>query len=205
MKLVYSGLLLLAAVSTCVAQSNTVSNQATPSLNPNPTAGIAGEEAMSRAANVAVAPANKEPGKMMDRMNQANCPVVLTSAGLTPYMMLLRTSGDAANNGGLDLELRNASGKEVRAMKVSAELFVKKSIYDLDSQRVQLHLTANGTVNMDKTLAQFLHLSLPQQILPTMVEKLTVEEVTFADGSIWTPATDSYCGLVPSPMVPMAR
>jgi hypothetical protein len=58
---------------------------------------------------------------------------------------------------------------------------------------------------MDKTFAQSLHLSLPQQILPTMVEKLTVEEVTFADGSIWTPATDSYCGLAPTPMVPTGR
>ncbi|MGA7314090.1 MAG: hypothetical protein WBX22_08970 [Silvibacterium sp.] len=90
-------------------------------------------------------------------------------------------------------------------MKISAEIFAKKNIYDLDSQRVHLILTANGTVSMDKTFAQFLHLTLPQQILPTMVERLTVEEVTFADGSIWTSATDSYCGLAPSPMVPTAR
>jgi hypothetical protein len=108
MKPFCSALLLFATVSTCVAQSNSISPQATPSLNPNLKVGIVGNEATSRAAvDVAPAAPNEELGKTTDRI-KGNCPVVLTSAGLTPYLMLLRTSGDAANNGGLDLEFRNA-------------------------------------------------------------------------------------------------
>ena len=69
MKLVYSALLLLAAVSTCVAQSNSVSPQATPSLNPNLKVGIVGDEATSRAAvDVAPAAPNEELGKTTDRI-----------------------------------------------------------------------------------------------------------------------------------------
>lgn len=206
MKLFYSVILLLVAVSVCVAQSNTASPQARPSPNLNPKVGIVDDKAMSRAAaDVAAAAMVGESQKMMDRINQADCPVVLTSAMLTPYLMLLHTSGDAANNGGLDLEFRNASGKGIRSMEFSAEILVKKSIYDLNSLRVHLHLTADGTASMDKAFAQFRHLSLPQQIHPTMVERITVEQVTFADGSIWTSRTDSYCGFAPSQTLPVAR
>ncbi|MGA7312609.1 MAG: hypothetical protein WBX22_01440, partial [Silvibacterium sp.] len=147
MKLFYSVLLLLAAVPTCVAQSNSASPQATPSLDPNPKMGIVDDESIRVAADFAAAAATKESQKTMDRINQADCPVVLASAGLTPYLMLLHTSGETANNGGLDLEFRNASGKEIRSMEFSAEILVKKSIYDLDSLRIHLHLTAYGTAS----------------------------------------------------------
>jgi hypothetical protein len=206
MKLFYSVLLLLAAVPICVAQGTSASLQATPSLDPNPKMGIVNDEAMSRAvADFAAAAATRESQKTMDRINQADCPVVLTSAGLTPYLMLLHTSGETANNGGLDLEFRNASGKEIRSMEFSAEILVKKSIYDLDPLRIHLHLTAYGTASIDKAFAQFRHLSLPQQIHPSMVERLTLEQVTFVDGSIWTSRNDSYCGFAPSQTLPVAR
>ena len=197
-------LLIVAAACTCGAQTIVQFQSPASSPNQNPNVGIVDDQALSRAATaVAAVAATKELQKMMDRLNQANCPVVLTSAGLTPYLMLLRT--DSANNGGLDLEFHNASGKEIRSMEFSVEILVKESIYDLNSLRVHLHLTAYGTTGVDNAFAQLRHLSLPEQIHPTMVERVTLEEVNFADGSTWTSRNDSYCGFAPNQMLPVTR
>jgi hypothetical protein len=141
----------------------------------------------------------------MDRVNQASCPVVLTGAGLTPYLMLLNTSGDPSGNS-LDLEFRNASGKEIRSMEISARILVKRSIYDLDYlPAIRLYLTAYGTKSVDATFAQVRRLSLPEDIHPTLVEGITLEQVIFADSTTWTSGGNQYCGFSPSQMLQVAR
>ncbi len=135
----------------------------------------------------------------------ANCPVVLTSAWLAPRMQLLR-SEDATSGNALDLEFSNASGKEIRSMDLSATVLVKKSIYDLGYlPPMQLHLTAYGIRNIDSAFSELRRLSLPDQIHPAMVDRIRLEQVTFSDGSAWTPTTDQYCGLAPDPMRSIAR
>jgi hypothetical protein len=142
---------------------------------------------------------------MLDRVNQASCPVVLTSAGLTPHLMLVDTPRDSAANG-LDLEFRNTSGKEIRLMQFSAKILVKKSKYDLDYlPPIRVYLTAEGTRTVDATFAQLRHLSLPGDIHPTLVQGITLEQVTFEDGSVWTPVGNQYCGLKPDPMLSIVR
>jgi hypothetical protein len=201
-----SALLLLAAAPTCMAQSLAISPQAAASTGPNPQIGIVDSEAVSRAATAfAEAAANKELQKVMDHANQANCPVVLTSAWMTPHLMLL-TAAHEPTGSGIDLEFNNVSGKEIRLMEFSAKLLVKKSVYDLGYlPPIYLHLTAYGTGSLDQTFAQVRHLPLPDGIHAGLLQGVTLEQVTFDDGSIWTPVKDNYCGFSPSQSLPVAR
>ncbi len=201
-----SALLLFAAASTGMAQSLAISPQAAASTGPNPQVGIVDSEAVSRAATgFAEAAANKELQKVMDHVNQANCPVVLTSAWMTPHLMLLNTDHEPTGNG-IDLEFNNVSGKEIRLMEFSAQLLVKKSIYDLGYlPPINLHLTADGTRSLDQTFAQLRHLPLPDGIHAGLLQAVTLEQVTFSDGSVWTPTNNDHCAIGPNQMLPVAR
>ena len=199
-------LILVAGASMCIAQSKAGSLQTAPAAVQNPQVGIVDDQAISRAAAaLAESAAKKELQKTMDRVNQAKCPVVLTSASLTPHLMLLKTSADSPGNG-VDLEFRNTSGKEIRLMEFSARILVKRSIYDLDYQpAIHLYLTAYGTQSVDATFAQLRHLPLPEGIHAGLVEGVTLEQVAFEDGSVWTPTNNDYYGISPNQMLPVAR
>ena len=142
---------------------------------------------------------------ILDRTADANCPVVLTGVWLAPRLQLLK-SGDASDGNGIDLEFRNASGKEIRSMELSATVLVKKSIYDLGYlPPVHISLTAYGTRNIDSAFDELRRLTLPTQMHPALVDGVRLEQVTFDDGSVWSPKTNQYCGLQPDPMRSIAR
>lgn len=194
-----SALIVLGAFAcVSVAQSNQV-----PSSSQNLTVD---DQSLSRAAaGVAASASAKALQKMMDRISHARCPVVLTSAWLTPRIQLLK-SGDDPDGNGIDLEFRNASGKGIYSMELSATILVKKSIYDLGYlPPVHLHLTAYGTRNIDSAFDELRRLSLPDQMHPAVVDGVRLEQVTFEDGSVWSPANDQYCGLKPDQMRSIAR
>ena len=194
-----SALLLLGA-SMCMAQAVTPPQAATSSPQRNPNSETAYEvlPIPSPAVQAAIA-------RDMERAMQANCPVVLTSAWLAPRLQLLK-SGEDADGNGIDLEFRNASGKEIRSMELSATILVKKSIYDLGYlPPLHLSLTADGTRNIDSAFAELRRLSLPTEMHPALVDSVRVEQVTFADGSVWSPKGNQFCGLMPDPMRSIAR
>jgi hypothetical protein len=189
-------LALFAAASMCVAQST-----AAPPAVPGQGSTMSAQEDQRLQAAIAATKAKLEAQIqiMTDRMNQVGCPVTLTSAQLTPYLMLLRASnGSSATEGGLDLQFRNTSGKQIQSMEFQAEFLAKKSMYDLKAVKVDLHLTASGTSSLDKTLDHLRHLPLPQRTNPVVLNSITLEQVTFADGSLWFPAQDNRCGYSPS-------
>jgi len=197
-------LVLVALTSTCVAQK--IAARPIPSSDQNAQVGIVDDQALSRAAAaVGAAATQEELHRMMERLSQANCPVVLTSAWIKPYLMLLKT-GDDSRGGSIDLEFRNTSGKEIRSMELSAQILVKKSVYDLGYlPPIYVQLTAYGTSSLDKTSAQLRHLTLPDGIHAALVRGVTLEQVTFSDGSVWTPANNEYCGVGPNQSLPVAR
>jgi len=202
-----SALLLLAAsASACVAQNTPTIEKAAGTQDQGSSVGVVDDQAISRAANALAETAQqKELQKTMRLLSHGNCPVLLTSAWMTPHLMLLTTTGES-NGNGIDLEFNNVSGKEIRSMEFSARILVKKSIYDLGYiPAIQLYLTANGVRNLDKTFAQLRHLQLPENIQGGLVESVTLEQVNFADGSIWTPTGSDYCGVGPNQMLPVAR
>jgi hypothetical protein len=194
-----SALLLLGA-AMCMAQAVTPRQSAVPSPQQSPAA--TEYEALpipSPAVQAAIA-------RDMERAAQANCPVVLTSAWLAPRLQLLKSADASADGNGLDLEFRNASGKAIRSMELSATILIKKSIYDLGYlPPVHLQLTAFGTRNIDSAVDELRRLTLPSEMHPALVDSVRLEQVTFADGSVWSPKTDQYCGLTPDPMRSIAR
>ena len=199
-------LILLAAASTCVAQS-TAQPFAIPSLPQlSPDSG----SAMPAQQSVPILPQISEEDlghKMRQMLNQVDgsCPVVLTSASLSPYLLLLRSGGNDGRQGGLDLEFRNTSGKSIYSMDFSVEILAKKSKYDLAATRISLDLTVYGARSADETFAQLRHLSLPQAMHPSTVESVTVRQVFYEDGTVWTAREGSFCGLGPNRMMAIAR
>ena len=197
-----SALLLLGAfASACAAQAPSTQT-APPRLLPD----VIDDQVLSQAsAAMGVLARSRQAKAMIDQINQANCPVVLTSAWLAPRLQLL-TSGDTSGGNGIDLEFRNTSGKEIRSIELSATILVKKSIYDLGYlPPVHLDLTANGTRNIDSAFADLRRLSLPSQMHPAVVDGLRVEQVAFEDGSVWSPSTNQFCGLKPDSMRSIGR
>lgn len=195
-----SALLLLAGASMCAAQSRPVPPSQTPNV------AIVDDQAIGHAeAAMAAAASIDQLQKMVDRVNQANCPVVLTSAWLTPHLMLLNSPSSSSGNG-VDLEFRNASGKAIRSMELSATILVKKSKYDLGYlPPVKVRLSASGIQTIDSAFAQLRRLSLPSEMHPALVQGVTLDQVTFEDGSVWSPRNDQYCGLKPDGMRSIGR
>jgi hypothetical protein len=138
--------------------------------------------------------------------SQEGCPVVLTSTNLSPYMMLLRAGGgngtyDPVAQGGVDLEFRNASGKEIRSMQLQAEFLAKKSIYDLQTEKITMLLTVYGTGDADATVEHSRHLALQSSNHPVALNRVTLKQVVFDDGSMWAARQDNACGTAPNSLL----
>lgn len=159
--------------------------------------------ALQKASQETVQRNLQEYSDQMAGGRQSGCPVVLTGAGLTPYILRLTSATDATGEvGGVDLEFRNASGKAIRSIEFLAEIRIKRSILDLDylpqPVEVRLQVMTTGTIVVDENFSQLRHLALPKMRYPTLLSSVSPEQVTFADGSVWVPKTDDACGFSPS-------
>jgi len=117
---------------------------------------------------------------------QIGCPLYLESAFASSAAGLLPIDARVHGGGMLSLHFRNQSGKAIRSAAVTAHLRVKTNIYDLDAHALDLRLTVSGTSRVDKALSQAESLTLPQNIYPFGVARVTLDQVTFEDGSVWT-------------------
>jgi hypothetical protein len=133
------------------------------------------------------------------------CPITLTSATLTPRLALLHASSAADSMPSIDLAFQNTSGKSIRSMNLGAELWVKKSVYDLKAERFELRLTASAAVGSDAAFNYLRHLHLPQSPSPSGIARIDLEQVTFADGSLWTAQKASGCGIGPDQALLLVR
>lgn len=173
MKLLVSALLL--AVST----AGFAQNQAVPRSLPSPP------------GQLVERPAVRVPGPA----KAGACPLQLTAASLAPEATILPVSQWSQGDGGLNLHFRNNSGREIRSASVTAELRVKTSLYALDAKTVALHLTFSGSDNIDKALDQLAHLPLPKDVYSYGVARVTLDQVIFADGGLWTPRAGESCSV----------
>lgn len=191
---------LFLAASAALAQSDTKSPQTTKPAAPAanaPKITVGPGDMTLTLENLSQEDAQTKLQGMLNRVYQVGCPVQLTSAQLTPYLMLLQSSTDTPpSQGGVDLQFRNASGKKIRSMEFDVEFLARKSIYDLKTAKIDLHLTANGTRSLDDTFDHLRHLSLPQRTYPVTLNTITLQQVTFDDGSVWMPSKENnnYCG-----------
>jgi len=170
--------LLLAASATALSQN--------PAAHPN-----------SQTAQRATGPGFSENDLVAHAVslaNQAGCPLFLQSASVASAASFLPVDARANSGGTLSLRFRNASGKAIRSASITAHLRVKTNVYDLDAHPLDLRLTVSGTTDIDKTLDQFQRMVLPKNLYLFGVAQVSLEAVSFADGSSWTaPSAHNAC------------
>jgi hypothetical protein len=178
MKLSVFALLFVAATSTSFAQAG--QQTLSPNTGSQPDVQILQPKGSARA--------------LPDHASQAGCPVMLTSASLASKAHTQLTSGGMATDsdtGGIDLRFRNMSGKQIESLHVTARVKVKQSVYDLDATTLELHFTISGTGVVDRS-SELLR-SIPMQATLFGVGQVTLEQVSYADGSVWIAGHHDVC------------
>jgi len=128
--------------------------------------------------------------------NQAGCPVVLTSARLNwPASYLPVTSAERVTEPNLALGFQNSSGKAIRSVTITARFLGKQNIYQLDANSFDLRLAFSGVDAADRVAEQLREIRLPQKMHAYGVTRVSLEQVTFADGSFWTAMGRGNCSL----------
>jgi hypothetical protein len=188
MKLFVSALLLVAA-SAAFAQSQPA-NQGAAVVTLAP-----GEAAQpSQATDATQKKAQAALQALIDTATQADCPLYMESARVSPNAAYLPVTAQNRQDAGLDLHFRNQSGKAIASASITARLSVKTDVYALDAHTLQLRFTLAGTQDFDKTLEQFQRIVLPKHVYLYGVARVTLEQVGFADGTVWSaPAGNNAC------------
>ncbi|HEX4008152.1 MAG TPA: hypothetical protein VHX60_18405 [Acidobacteriaceae bacterium] len=187
MKLFVSAL-LLAAATVAGAQNQgvirTVQVSPSGSLSPQDQAALAKTQAQAQAQMQAMA----------DRMSQAGCPLLLESASVASPGNYLPITARDRQDAMLDLHFRNQSGKAIASVSVTARVNVKTNVYALDAHSLQLRMNFGGTRNVDRDEPQQIETGLPHHAYLFGVAQVTLDQVTYADGSVWSaPAGSNVC------------
>lgn len=128
--------------------------------------------------------------------SQAGCPVVMTSAHLNwPASYLPVTAAEKVTQPNLALNFRNSSGKPIRSVTITARFLGKQSIYQLDASAFDLHLTFSGVDAADKAAEQLREIRLPAKMYAYGVTRVSLEQVTFGDGTFWMAMGRNNCSL----------
>ncbi|HEX3987615.1 MAG TPA: hypothetical protein VHX13_13525 [Acidobacteriaceae bacterium] len=128
--------------------------------------------------------------------DQTGCPVVLTEAHLNwPATYLPVTAAEKASEPNLALGFQNSSGKAIQSASITARFMGKASKYQLDASAFELHLTFSGTDSADKTAEQMREIRLPEKMYAYGVTRIAMDEVTFADGTLWTSVGHTNCAM----------
>ena len=114
---------------------------------------------------------------------QAGCPIAFTDVSLKASARIMPVHAEMEPASSLAFQYRNQSGKDIRSITVRAELQIKRSVYDLDSI----------TIARDLTLTEDGAETLPLHLITYGLGTVTLEQVAFADGTIWSATTDNGC------------
>lgn len=128
--------------------------------------------------------------------DQTGCPVVLTQAHLNwpaTYMPVTAAQKDSEPN--LALGFQNPSGKAIESVSITARFTGKRSKYQLDASTFELHLTFSGSDSADKDAEQTREIRLPEKMYAYSVTHIALDQVTFADGTLWTSVGHTNCAM----------
>jgi len=181
MRLFVSALLLATATTLCAQDY-------VPPSGPLPSAGqrMGGAAGMEGALNAA-------PPSVL---GQSACPVVLTSARLNwPASYLPVTSAEKVTEPNLALGFRNTSGKAIRSVTITAALLGKKSVYQIDANALDLRLTFSDVKDANKAAEQLREIRMPGKMYAYGVTRVSLDQVMFADGTLWMAPGHSGCSL----------
>jgi hypothetical protein len=128
--------------------------------------------------------------------DQTGCPVVLTEAHLNwPATYLPVTAAEKASEPNLALGFENPSGKAILSASITARFTGKTSKYQLDASAFELHLTFSGSDSADKTEERMREIRLPEKMHAYGVTRIALDQVRFADGTVWTSAGHTNCAM----------
>ncbi|MFP5229038.1 MAG: hypothetical protein ACLGXA_15580 [Acidobacteriota bacterium] len=128
--------------------------------------------------------------------DQAGCPVMLSSAHLNwPASYLPVTSAEKVTEPNLALGFQNSSGKAIRSVTITARFLGKQSVYQLDASAFDLRLTFSGIDGADQAADQLREIRLPAKMYAYGVTRVSLEQVLFADGNVWTSLGHGNCRL----------
>ena len=133
----------------------------------------------------------------VERM-QTGCPVTLTSAHLNwPATYLPVTSAEKVTEPNLTLGFRNSSGKPIRSVTITAQFLAKQNLYQLDAGAFDLQLTFSGVDAANRAADQLrkIQVQMPGRVYPYGVTRVTLDQVTFGDGTFWMSAGHNTCRL----------
>jgi len=124
------------------------------------------------------------------------CPVTLTSARLNwPAGYLPVTSAEKVTEPNLALGFRNTSGKAIQSVTITAALLGKKSVYQIDANTVDLRLTFSDVKEANKAVEQLRDIRVPEKMYAYGVTRVSLDQVMFADGTLWMAWPRSGCSL----------
>jgi hypothetical protein len=190
MKLYFSILLFALATPLCFAQSAEI----TTSQNNQPQ--VLHTQPLTAAQLHALVQEFESPGSgtgVLVQTSQTSCPVVLLSAFVdTParYLPVDEATREVKSRS-LDLTFQNMSGKKIESAALKVQVKVKKSIYDLDSSTLTVHLEIPEIEVASGELSR----RIPLRVPAFGVGQVVLEQVTYADGSTWSAMTGNTCGL----------
>ncbi|HYK35076.1 hypothetical protein [Alloacidobacterium sp.] len=115
------------------------------------------------------------PGPILNL--QTGCPVAFTNVDLKQNARYMPVEQSAEADDSLVFNYKNQSGKQIKSIEVHVVLYVKPSIYDLDAI----------TATRDMTLSGHSGEALPLNLFAYGVVRVTLEQVNYADGTVWTP------------------
>ncbi|MGA8160042.1 MAG: hypothetical protein WA374_21750 [Acidobacteriaceae bacterium] len=128
--------------------------------------------------------------------DQSGCPVVLTQAHLNwPATFMPVTAAEKVTEPNLALGFQNPSGKAIQSVSITARFVGKSSKYQLDASAFELHLTFSGSDSTDKTADQLREIRIPEKMYAYGVTRVSLDQVTFADGTFWSAIGHSNCAL----------
>jgi hypothetical protein len=128
--------------------------------------------------------------------DQTGCPVVLTQAHLNwPATLMPVTAAEKVTEPNLALGFQNSSGKPIQSVSITARFTGKASKYQLDASAFNLHLSFSGSDTADQTAEELREIRLPEKMYAYGVTRISLDQVTFADGTFWRAIGHSNCAL----------
>jgi hypothetical protein len=114
---------------------------------------------------------------------QIGCPIAFTDVVLKRDARYMPVKQDTAPDNSLAFKYKNSSGKVIDSISIRVELRVKRSIYDLDTTTITRYMTLTGTSGE----------VLPLNLLTYALGSVTLEQVTYLGGEVWTPDANKNC------------
>ena len=129
--------------------------------------------------------------------SQAGCPVVLTSARLNwPASYLPVTSAEKVTEPNLALGFQKLKRQgDPVGQAITARFLAKQNVYELDASAFDLRLTFSGVDAADKAAEQLREIRLPEKMHAYGVTRVSLEQVTFGDGTFWMAMGRNNCSL----------